>query len=95
MATKKPVEVSKGFLDEIEDRMEEYVEVTVPYGADLNAQPIFLAVNGETVRVQRGETVSIKRKFAEVLKASIAQELASRRYQMEAQKAALRASANL
>lgn len=38
---------------------------------------VFVAVNGESILIKRGETVSIKRKFADVLEQSMAQDAAS------------------
>ena len=43
------------------DPREEYVEYTAPYAADLRDEtPVFVAVNGESLRIKRGETVRIK-----------------------------------
>ncbi len=71
------------------DPMEEYVEYTAPYGADLaDTTPIFVAVNGESLRIKRGETVRIKRKFLEALRLAAAQEREALRYQRQAAGAA-------
>lgn len=71
------------------DNMEELVEYTAPYNADLSdATPVFVAVNGETLRIRRGETVSIKRKFLEALRCASEQERAAIRYQRQAASAA-------
>lgn len=45
---------------------EELVDFTAPYDPTGAARDILLAVNGETLRVRRGETVRIKRKFVQV-----------------------------
>ena len=45
---------------------EELVDFTAPMDPTGARQDILLAVNGETVRVKRGSTVQIKRKFLEV-----------------------------
>lgn len=53
---------------------------------------VFVAVNGESVQIKRGETVRIKKKFADVLEQSMAQDTAtanliereSSRYEAEA-----------
>ena len=79
----------------IEELMEEDVSYTAPYGATADEQPIFVAVNGDSVRIQRGETVTIKRKFYEVLRNAAEQERASKRYQRLAQQGALNPVINL
>lgn len=38
---------------------------------------VFVSVNGETVLIKRGETVSLKSKFARVLEQSMAQDAAA------------------
>ena len=45
---------------------EEYVSFTAPPPINEGDDDLFLSVNGENVRVRRGETVKIKRKFVEV-----------------------------
>ena len=40
---------------------------------------VFVAVNGERVQIRRGETVRIKRKFAQVLEQSMRQDTATAR----------------
>ncbi|PWL46852.1 MAG: hypothetical protein DBY45_01835 [Clostridiales bacterium] len=53
---------------------------------------VFVAVNGESVQIKRGETVRIKKKFADVLEQSMVQDTAtanliereSSRYEAEA-----------
>ncbi len=73
----------------ITDPMEEYVEYTAPYAADLRDEtPVFVAVNGESLRIKRGETVRIKRKFLEALRCASEQERAAMRYQRQAASAA-------
>ncbi len=44
---------------------EELVDFTAPYDPTGAARDILLAVNGETVRVQRGTTVKLRRKFVQ------------------------------
>ncbi len=69
--------------------MEALVPFAAPFAADPNdAAPIFVAVNGETLRIRRGETVRIKRKFLEALRLAAAQERAAVRYQRQAAGAA-------
>ena len=65
--------------------MEALVEYTAPYAADLSDMtPVFVAVNGETLRIKRGETVKIKRKFLEALRCASEQEREAMRYQRQA-----------
>ncbi len=45
---------------------EELVDFTAPYDPTGAARDILLAVNGESVRVKRGETVKLRRKFVQV-----------------------------
>ena len=76
----------RSVLEPAPDPMEEYVDYTAPLGADPeHSRPIIVAVNGESIRIQRGETVSIKRKFVEVLRNAQAQEMAAYRARMQAQ----------
>ena len=72
-------------MEKTKDPMEELVEYTAPYNADLSdATPIFVAVNGESLRIRRGETVFIKRKFLEALRLAAEQEREAIRYQKQA-----------
>lgn len=57
---------------------EELVDFTAPYDPTGAAREILLSVNGETVRVKRGETVKLKRKFVEVWENANAQTAAAR-----------------
>ena len=41
---------------------------------------VFVCVNGETCLVKRGETVRIRRKFADVIRQSMEQDAAAARY---------------
>lgn len=62
------------------DPMEEKVPVRLFKDNGKYKDDVFVAVNGERVQIKRGETVMIKRKFAEVLENSLrAQEEAVRR----------------
>lgn len=56
---------------------EEYVTFTAPPAQSEWDDDLFLSVNGDNVRVKRGETVKIKRKFAEVWENSQAQKQAA------------------
>ncbi len=58
------------------DPMEELVSYTAPCAPRGRRQDILAAVNGEFIRIRRGETVQIKRKFLEVLENAAQQEKA-------------------
>ena len=47
--------------------MNEEVEVKLFRDNDKYKDPVFVGCNGETIAIQRGETVRIRRKFAEIL----------------------------
>ncbi|MBQ9413113.1 MAG: hypothetical protein IJU29_08475 [Oscillospiraceae bacterium] len=53
-------------------------------------QDLFVGCNGETIRIRRGESVKIKRKFLEVLEHTRQQELADYRTRCGFSQAALR-----
>ena len=57
---------------------EELVDFTAPMDPTGAKRDILLAVNGETVRVKRGSTVQLKRKFLEVWNNAAAQAMAAR-----------------
>lgn len=57
---------------------EELVDFTAPMDPTGERQDILLSVNGETIRVKRGSTVRIKRKFLEVWNNAAAQTMAAR-----------------
>lgn len=52
---------------------EELVSFTAPIDPTGRERDILLSVNGETIRIKRGSTVEIKRKFLECWENSIAQ----------------------
>ena len=76
------------------DPGEEYVDFLIPRAAPED-RPVFLGVNGESVRVAPGEPVRIKRKFAEVWYAAQTQERAAYETRRRAQDASKTALANL
>ena len=55
-------------------RAEEYVEVELFYDGDKYKDDVVVCLNGETCLIKRGHKVKIKRKFAEVVKQSLAQD---------------------
>ena len=59
------------------DPMEELVEYTAPLLPHLKKRDILVGVNGELLRIQRGVTVKIKRKYYEALQNAAAQEFAA------------------
>lgn len=76
----------KSIIEPAPDPAEEYVTYQAPLGSDPeHSAPIFVAVNGESIRIQRGATVQIKRKFVEALEHARDQELAAYRARMRAQ----------
>jgi len=79
----------------ITDPMEDFVDCTAPLLAGRARQDILLSVNGETVRIRRGETVRIKRKFLEVLENAQRQERAAHKAMALAQAQSDRALAAL
>ena len=70
----------------VAERMEEYVEFETPLTADPDARDILVSVNGETLRIRRGERVQIQRKFLEVLRNAESQRRAAVRYQRRQQR---------
>ena len=58
---------------------EDTVSYTAPLLGGEARQDILLAVNGEIVRIRRGETVQIKRKFLEALENAQKQTLSAHR----------------
>ncbi len=65
---------------------EELVEYTAPVDPTGKRVDVIVAVNGEMLRIKRGETVKIKRKFLEVLKQAARQEMAAWQKMQEFQK---------
>ncbi len=79
--TKKPddgiSEERKAKRAEQEAYMNELVPIKLFKDGGKYKDDVFVGVNGETVAVQRGEKVMIKRKFAEILEQSEAQDTAT------------------
>lgn len=78
-----------------DDPMEELVDYMAPVILGKADQTIFCQVNGENIRIKRGEKVKIKRKFKEVLDNAEAQEMAAYAYMEGAQRGSSRALADL
>ena len=62
----------------VNDPMEELVDFTAPYDPTGAQRDILLSVNGETIRVKRGSTVQVKRKFVQLWEDANAQSAAAR-----------------
>ena len=73
---------------------EEYVEYVAPLTTP-DAKPIFVGVNGETIRIQRGVPVRIKRKFYLALMDAQRQEFEAFKAQKAAMEAAQRSMADM
>lgn len=63
--------------DSVTDPGEELVPIRLFKDNDKYKDDVFVAVNGERVQIKRGETVHIKRKFADVLEQSMRQDTAT------------------
>lgn len=70
-AENQPIPEYKGALppevQALNEKGEELVEIRLFKGEGKYADDVFVAVNGESCLIRRGETVQIKRKFAEAL----------------------------
>ena len=78
-----------------DDPMEELVGYMAPVILGKADQTIFCQVNGENIRIKRGEKVKIKRKVKEVLDNAEAQEMAAYAYMEGAQRGSSKALADL
>ncbi len=100
MATNKKTETAPEAEEQIAqapigDNPEELVEYMAPVILGKTDQTVFSQVNGENIRIQRGKTVKIKRKFKEVLDHAAQQEMAAFAYMEDAQKSSSKALADL
>lgn len=68
------------------DPMEELVDYTAPLLPNMKKRDILVGVNGETLRIQRGVPVKIKRKFYNALQNAAKQEFAAMEARMEIKK---------
>lgn len=81
--------------EEETDPMEELVDYIAPLIVGKEDQAIFVQVNGENIRIQRGKKVRIKRKFKEVLDQSAEQEMAAYAFMEKVQRDSAKAAADL
>lgn len=77
------------------DPGEEMVDYTAPMLGPEKGQDIVVGVNGRIIRIQRGQTVHIARKFVEVLQNAQRQEYAAYLAMEEARKQSARATMSL
>nr|DAJ54715.1 MAG TPA: hypothetical protein [Caudoviricetes sp.] len=77
------------------DPNEELVEYTAPLMGHGDSRDVVVGVNGEFIRIMRGETVKIKRKFLLVLQNAEKQEMDAYKAQMAAQKSSAKALADM
>ena len=77
------------------DPMEELVEYTAPLLPHLKKRDILVGVNGELLRIQRGVTVKIKRKYYEAIQNAAAQEFAALEARQDIQRQGERALASM
>lgn len=64
---------------------EELVEYTAPLLPGMGTQDVIVGVNGEIIRIKRGEPVQIKRKFVNALNNAAKQQVAAYKAAAEAQ----------
>lgn len=88
-------ETKKAEAEKTADPNEELVEYTAPLMGRTDSRDIVVGVNGEFIRILRGETVQIKRKFLLVLQNAEKQEMEAYKAQMAAQKASAKALADM
>lgn len=81
--------------ENVGDPMEELVEYMAPVILGKTDRSIFVSVNGENIRIQRGKTVRIKRKFVEVLEHAAEQEMAAETYMDAAKQSSAKALAEI
>lgn len=93
--TKKTTTETTTEADKATDPNEELVEYTAPLMGRTDSRDIVVGVNGEFIRILRGETVQIKRKFLLVLQNAEKQEMEAYKAQMAAQKASAKALADM
>lgn len=94
-APEEKPEAPKSAATPPEDDPDELVDYTAPIIMGKADQSIFVAVNGENIRIRRGVSVKIKRKFKEVLDNASEQEAAAYQYAVAAQSGSAKALADL
>lgn len=77
------------------DSNEALVEYVAPIDPKGESRDIVVAVNGEMIRIQRGETVQIKRKFLKALQNADKQNMAAYRAMEEAARQSKQAIADM
>ena len=95
MATKETEAVKEPETVEAKAYMEELVDYYAPLLPGQKKQDIVVGVNGETIRIQRGVQVKIKRKYYEILQDAARQEFAAMQARMELQKQSAKPLANM
>ena len=94
MAVKKdPLKIEEVSVEAVPGP-EELVDYTAPFTTP-DAKPITVIVNGECIRIQRGATVKIKRKYLDALIDANDQEMAAFMAQQAAEKASRQSLADL
>lgn len=77
------------------DAMEELVEYTAPLDPRGEFRDLVVGVNGEFIRIQRGVSVQIKRKFLEAIGNAALQQAEAAKVREETSRAAEAASAGM
>ena len=78
MAVKKEAETAEQIAVKKEIAPgDELVSIQLFKDGEKYKDDVFVAVNGESVQIKRGETVMIKKKFADVLEQSMKQDTAT------------------
>ena len=93
MAAAKTEKTAAPVVEDKKISGEDYVDFMIPFGGE--NKPVFIGVNGETIRVMPGVTVSVKRKFVEAYENAQAQERVAWETQIRAQNASKKALADL
>lgn len=95
LAEKSGVETAPA-AHETDDRArgEELISFTLPFTGE-NAEPLFVGVNGENIRIRPGEPVMIKRKFADAISLANRQRLEAWRMQQAEQERGRKALSEL
>lgn len=94
-ASAKGAEKNTGTSAPVVEDMEEVVEYTAPLLPGVKKQDILVAVNSETIRIQRGVPVKIKRKFVKALEYAAKQEFASMRTNIDLQEQSKKPTASM